>query len=163
MKLSWSIFRFVAIAVPRRIRAGSRPGTGLRTLAIFVASLPIRQELSCRELRLLSQTMTLACPRPWSPIRDGLYDTSSIVVGSYKVTFEKTGFETFERSSSRLRCGTSTVNAALKIGATTDEIVVNTDIPLLTTETGSQSTTCRSQVDAGCFRTSARIGRTSRF
>ena len=71
----------------------------------------------------------------------GLYDTSSIVVGNYKLEFVKTGFETFERSSISLEVGTSTVNASLKVGATSQSIVVNTDIPLLTTETGSQSTT----------------------
>ncbi len=72
---------------------------------------------------------------------DGLYDTSSIVVGNYQMTFEKLGFSKFERSSITLQVGTSTVNAALKIGATTEEVVVNTDIPLLTTESGEQSTT----------------------
>jgi hypothetical protein len=73
--------------------------------------------------------------------RDGLYDTSSIVVGNYELTFEKQGFSKFERSSVTLQVGTSTVNAALKIGATTEEVVVNTDLPLLTTESGEQSTT----------------------
>jgi hypothetical protein len=71
----------------------------------------------------------------------GLYDTSSIVVGNYKLVFEHAGFETFERSSITLEVGTSTVNASLKIGSANQEIVVNTDIPLLTTESGSQSTT----------------------
>ncbi len=73
--------------------------------------------------------------------RDGLYDTSSIVVGNYQVTFEKPGFSKFERSSISLQVGISTVNAALKVGATTEEVVVNADLPLLTTESGEQSTT----------------------
>ncbi len=71
----------------------------------------------------------------------GLYDTSSIVVGTYSVTFDKPGFQTFKRSAITLQVGTSTVNAKLNVGSTTQEVVVNTDIPLLTTETGSQSTT----------------------
>lgn len=73
--------------------------------------------------------------------RDGLYDTSSIVVGTYSVTFEKQGFAKFERSAITLQVGTSTVNASMKVGSTTEEVVVNTDIPLLNTESGSQSTT----------------------
>jgi hypothetical protein len=79
---------------------------------------------------------------------DGLYDTSSIVVGNYKLTFERPGFATFERSSVTLQVGTSTVNAALKVGSTSQEVVVNTDIPLLTTESGSQSTTLEAKTMA---------------
>lgn len=72
---------------------------------------------------------------------DGLYDTSSIVVGTYSVKFEKEGFSQFERSSLSLEVGVSTVNAALKVGSTTESVVVNTDLPLLDTETGTQQTT----------------------
>ena len=72
---------------------------------------------------------------------DGLYDTSSIVVGTYSVRFEKAGFKTFDRSGVTLQVGFSTVNAKLTVGAATETVEVNTDIPLLTTETGEQSTT----------------------
>ncbi len=72
---------------------------------------------------------------------DGLYDTSSIVVGTYSVTFEKQGFSRFERSAVTLEVGVSTVNAVLKVGSTTEEVVVNTDLPLLDTESGTQQTT----------------------
>ena len=71
----------------------------------------------------------------------GLYDTSSIVVGTYSVTFEGSGFETYSRPSITLQVGISTVNATMKVGATTDSVVVNTDIPLLDTESGTQQTT----------------------
>jgi hypothetical protein len=71
----------------------------------------------------------------------GLYDTSSIVVGTYSLTFEKPGFAKFERSAISLQVGTSTVNASLKVGTTTDTIVVNNDIPLLDTEASTQQTT----------------------
>jgi len=75
----------------------------------------------------------------------GLYDTSSIVVGNYRLTFAKDGFASFERSSVSLQVGVSTVNAALKIGSAKDSIVVTTDIPLLSTESGEQSTTMDSK------------------
>ena len=72
---------------------------------------------------------------------DGLYDTSSIVAGNYKVTFAKDGFTKLERSSITVLVGNTQVNAALKIGSVTDQIVVNTDVPLLETENGEQTTT----------------------
>jgi hypothetical protein len=72
---------------------------------------------------------------------DGLYDTAAIVIGNYGITFQKDGFAPFERSSITLEVGTSTVNASLKIGSAKDEVVVTTDIPLLKTESGEQSTT----------------------
>jgi hypothetical protein len=78
----------------------------------------------------------------------GLYDSSSIVIGTYKITFEKQGFGSFERSAVTLEVGTETVNAKLLVGSTSQEVVVNTDLPLLTTETGEQSTTLDSKVIA---------------
>ena len=73
--------------------------------------------------------------------KDGLYDTSSIIVGTYSVSFEKQGFSQFERSAVSLQVGVSTINAVLKVGSTTENVIVNTDIPLLETESGTQSTT----------------------
>ncbi len=73
--------------------------------------------------------------------QDGLYDTSSIVVGSYRVTFTRDGFERLVRGPISLQVGTTTVNAELKVGATTQEVTVTTDVPLLKTETSEQSTT----------------------
>ncbi len=73
--------------------------------------------------------------------RDGLYDTSSVVVGTYSVTFERDGFTKFSRPQISLPVGTSTVNAVLQVGSTTQEVVVNSDIPLLETESGTQQTT----------------------
>ncbi len=72
---------------------------------------------------------------------DGLYDTSSIVVGTYSVKFEKPGFKAFERTGITLQVGFSTVNAVLKVGAASETVEVNSDLPLLTTESGEQSTT----------------------
>jgi hypothetical protein len=81
--------------------------------------------------------------------QDGLYDSGSIVVGNYQVRFSLTGFTSFERSSVTLQVGTSTVNASLKVGSTQDQVVVNTDIPLLKTESGEQSTTLEANQMAG--------------
>ena len=71
--------------------------------------------------------------------QDGLYDTSSIVTGSYRITFTKEGFESLVRGPITLEVGFTTVNAQLKVGSTQQEVVVSTDVPLLTTESGDQS------------------------
>jgi hypothetical protein len=68
--------------------------------------------------------------------KDGLYDTSSIVAGTYKLTFTKPGFQTYVRGPITVEVGFTTVNAPLKIGATSETITVNTDVPLLHTEGG---------------------------
>ena len=73
--------------------------------------------------------------------KDGLYDTSSIVPGTYSIKFEKDGFSSYERTGLTIQVGFSTVNAAMTVGSVSTEVVVNTDIPLLTTESGEQSTT----------------------
>jgi 2-phospho-L-lactate guanylyltransferase (CobY/MobA/RfbA family) len=73
--------------------------------------------------------------------QDGLYDTSSIVAGSYEVTFSKAGFSKLVRSNITIDVGNTTVNAQLSVGAVSEQVVVNTDIPLLQTENGEQSTT----------------------
>ncbi|HEY6373170.1 MAG TPA: carboxypeptidase-like regulatory domain-containing protein, partial [Candidatus Sulfotelmatobacter sp.] len=54
--------------------------------------------------------------------QDGLYDTSSIVVGSYRITFAREGFERLVRGPVSLQVGTTTVNAELKVGATSQEV-----------------------------------------
>src|SRR5579871_5480516 len=66
--------------------------------------------------------------------QDGLYDTSSIVTGTYELTFSKPGFQTYVRSSLTIDVGNVTVNAQLTVGAVTEQVVVQADIPLLTTE-----------------------------
>jgi len=71
----------------------------------------------------------------------GLYDTNSIVTGSYSVTFSKDGFSKLVRGPVSVDVGFMTLDAALKIGTSTEEVTVNADVPLLKTETAEQSTT----------------------
>ncbi|MDR3739483.1 MAG: TonB-dependent receptor [Terracidiphilus sp.] len=77
--------------------------------------------------------------------QDGVYDTSSIVTGKYIVKFVREGFESYTRGPITLQVGFTTVNAQLKVGSQTVQVVVNTDVPLLQTETGDQSTTLDSK------------------
>jgi hypothetical protein len=72
---------------------------------------------------------------------DGVYDTNSIVAGSYKLTFTKPGFSKYVRGPITVEVGYTTVNAPLKVGAASDTVTVNTDVPLLNTEGGDQTTT----------------------
>src|ERR1700736_2666152 len=71
----------------------------------------------------------------------GVYDTSSIVAGTYKLTFSREGFSTLIRSSITVQVGPTTVNAQLAVGTVNTQVVVNTDVPLLNTESGAISTT----------------------
>jgi hypothetical protein len=73
--------------------------------------------------------------------QDGLYDTSSIVAGSYEITFSKAGFSKLVRSNITVEVKDITVNAQLSVGAVSEQVIVNTDVPLLETENGEQSTT----------------------
>ena len=73
--------------------------------------------------------------------RDGLYDTGPIVTGNYTVTFTKEGFDKFSRTGLNLDVTTVTVDGALKVGNTSETVTVNTDVPLIQTESGDQSAT----------------------
>jgi hypothetical protein len=75
----------------------------------------------------------------------GLYDTNSIVVGRYSINFERQGFEKFSRPSVTLQVGSSTVNAILQVGTTSDTVTINTDLPLLDTDSNTQQTTLDAQ------------------
>ena len=69
---------------------------------------------------------------------DGIYDSPSIQVGQYRVTFSKTGFRNFVREGLTLQIQTIAVDATLQVGATTEQIVVNAESPLVETETSDQ-------------------------
>ncbi len=75
----------------------------------------------------------------------GIYDTDSIVTGSYKITFSKDGFETLVRGPVTVQVGFTTVNGELRVGASTQSVEVTADVALLQTETSEQSTTLTSQ------------------
>jgi hypothetical protein len=72
---------------------------------------------------------------------DGLYDTSSIVAGRYKLTFKKAGFETLVRGPVTVNVGLTAVDAQLKVGEVSTSVTVTTDVALLNTESGDQTAT----------------------
>jgi hypothetical protein len=76
---------------------------------------------------------------------DGLYDTSSIIPGSYTVTFTKDGFDQLVRGPITLQVGITTVNCRLKVGSVTKQVTVTTDVPLLETESGALTATLDSK------------------
>lgn len=71
----------------------------------------------------------------------GLYDTNSIVTGSYTLTFTKNGFEKLLRGPVSIEVGFTTVNGQLTVGSAVESVTVTSDVPLLKTETSEQSTT----------------------
>jgi hypothetical protein len=76
---------------------------------------------------------------------DGLYDTSSIVAGHYTLHFRKQGFEDFVRGPISLEVGVTTVNAQMAVGSSSQTVTVTSDVPLLQTESGDQTTTLESK------------------
>lgn len=76
----------------------------------------------------------------------GLYDTSSIVLGNYTLTFTKSGFKQLVRGPVTVQAGYTTVNVQLTVGAVSQEVVVKENVPLLTTESPEQSTTLEAHV-----------------
>ncbi len=77
--------------------------------------------------------------------QDGIYDTSSVVVGSYTITFSGSGFEKLVRGPVSVAVGITTVNATLKVGSASDQVTVTSDVPLLQTETGDQTSVLESK------------------
>jgi outer membrane receptor protein involved in Fe transport len=69
---------------------------------------------------------------------DGIYDVPSLETGEYKITFAKTGFRDAVHNGITLHVGTIAVDAALQVGAASQEIVVTSDAPLLQTEDSGQ-------------------------
>src|ERR1035437_3891167 len=70
---------------------------------------------------------------------DGLYDTNSLVPGPYTITFTKDGFEQLVRGPITLEVGVTAVNGQLKVGSTSQQVTVTSDVPQLNTETGDQT------------------------
>lgn len=68
----------------------------------------------------------------------GIYDSPSLEVGQYKVTFSKAGFRNFVREGLTLQIQTISVDATLQVGSTTEQVVVNEETPLVETETSGQ-------------------------
>lgn len=75
----------------------------------------------------------------------GLYDTGPIVTDHYLLTFTRDGFKTYQRGPITLHAETLTINGNLEVGSATETVRVNTDVPLLQTESGAQTTTLSEQ------------------
>jgi hypothetical protein len=91
--------------------------------------------------RVTVQNVDTGVTKDFTTNRDGVFDTSSIVNGTYLLTFTKQGFEKEVRGPLSIPVGYTTINAQLKVGSATSEITVSTDVPLLHTETGDQVST----------------------
>ena len=77
--------------------------------------------------------------------QDGVFDTSSVMVGRYTLTFDKEGFEKLARGPISVAVGLTTVNAELRVGSAQQTVTVTADVPLLNTESGDQTTTLESK------------------
>jgi hypothetical protein len=138
MNRFWSAISLIALAVVAAspaLRAQNTNSADIRGVATDPTGAVV-PDVTVRVLDIEKGVM-----REFKTNAAGLYDTGPIVTGTYKITFTKTGFNQLVRSSVTLDVGTIEINAPLIIGGVTQEIIVNTDVPLLKTETGEQSTT----------------------
>jgi hypothetical protein len=82
---------------------------------------------------------------PTKTNQSGLYDVPFLELGNYSITFSKQGFSELRREGIVLHIETVQINAALQIGATTQEVVVNAAAPLVESETSGQSLSLSTQ------------------
>lgn len=75
----------------------------------------------------------------------GLYDTGSIVPDHYLITVTRDGFQTYVRGPITLDVSTVVIDIPLVVGTQAQQVIVNTDAPLLQTDSGEQSATLDTQ------------------
>ena len=78
----------------------------------------------------------------------GIYDSVSIRIGKYRITFSKEGFGKLVRDGVTLDVGVLSVDAQLTVGAAQQQVEVTAEAPLLKTDTGEQAATLRTEVMA---------------
>lgn len=72
---------------------------------------------------------------------EGFYTVRNLPIGSYKLTFSKTGFKAFERRGITLQVGqVIVIDAALQIGTQNETVQVSAEAPVLQTETPNLTT-----------------------
>ena len=88
-----------------------------------------------------TQTAT-AFTRATETSAGGLYSFSSVPVGTYEVSVEKTGFNAAKLTAVSLTVGAvATVDVRLTVGAVTEAVSVTADVPLVETTRSQTSTT----------------------
>lgn len=70
----------------------------------------------------------------------GIYDSVSVLAGTYRLTFTRQGFGTLVRDGITVNVGVTTINAQLTLGANVQQVEVTGQATLLATETGQQGT-----------------------
>src|SRR6266566_3967461 len=84
----------------------------------------------------------------------GIYDSPSVPIGSYTITFSKTGFKDLVRKGLTLQIQTLGLDATLQVGNATETITVTSEAPLLETETSDQ----RVNLSSHAIRTAPIVG-----
>jgi hypothetical protein len=123
-------FALVAVSMAQSTNSGDIRGTVTDTTGALVPDVTVTVA-----------NVDTGVSKDFTTNHDGLFDTASIVVGKYLLTFKRQGFETLVRGPISIEAGYTTVNGQLQLGAATTQVTVNTDVPLLHTEGGDQTTT----------------------
>lgn len=141
--------------VKLRVRAPI-PMLGLSAAILCLASLGLAQSTNSGDIRgtvtdptgavvpeakVTVLNLDTGVSREFTTNAAGLYDTVSILPGTYRITFSKVGFSTLVRDGVTLQVGAPlTVDGQLTVGAAQQEVEVNAAALLLKTETAEQST-----------------------
>ena len=128
--IALAMFLFASLAFPQNTNSGNIRGTVTDATGAVLPGVTVTVE-----------DVDKGVTTTYVTDGSGLYDSGSIVPDHYTITFTKDGFSTFVRGPITLRVQTLTIDGSLKVGATTQTVRVTTDVPLLQTETGQQSTT----------------------
>jgi hypothetical protein len=75
----------------------------------------------------------------------GTYDAPTLLLGTYSITFSKTGFNTFIRRGITLGVQVIEVDARLTVGAVSQHVTVTAATPLVQTQTSESSTSLSAQ------------------
>jgi len=76
----------------------------------------------------------------------GLYDVPFLAPGNYTITFSSAGFRSTVREGIVLQVETIEIDAALQVGSSSQEVVVNATAPVLETETSDQHVDLGTQI-----------------
>ncbi|MBW4037977.1 MAG: carboxypeptidase regulatory-like domain-containing protein [Acidobacteria bacterium] len=140
MKFNWSIFRVVTVATCGALGLGAAYGQSTNSGDISgTVTDTTGARIPGAKVTVLNDDTGVT--KEFQSDDDGVYDTNSIVPGHYTLTFTKDGFSKYVRGPITVQVGRTGVNAPLAIGSTSQQVTVNTDVPLLDTEGGSQTTT----------------------
>lgn len=125
----------LCLAASFNCSAQSDRGTITGTITDFGNAVIARAKVSLRNVDTAATYQTVTT-------ETGNYTLASLPSGGYELTVEVTGFNKHVQTGINVQVAqTARIDVMLKVGATSDSVTVNADVPLLKTESAEQSQT----------------------